>query len=148
MIRFEGDRQVPLPPADAWRKLRDARFLVDCIQGAQATGADATADVAHCRVRPNVPFLHGTMELTVRVAEAEEPSAVRVVTVGQGNNASSEVETWLTLTEKSGGTHIHWTADVRALGGLLKMAPAVQVQAAAQKLVNETWGLVAQKIGK
>src|SRR6266700_351094 len=72
MIRFEGDRQLPFAPADAWLKLRDARFLIQCIQGGQPSGAEPTQDQAQCKVRPNVPFVQGVMEVTLRIIEADE----------------------------------------------------------------------------
>ena len=78
MIRFEGDRQLPFAPADAWLKLRDARFLIQCIQGGQPSGAEPTQDQAQCKVRPNVPFVQGVMEVTLRVNEAEEPMVLRI----------------------------------------------------------------------
>ena len=31
MVRFEGDRDFRLSPAQLWTKLTDARFLVQCI---------------------------------------------------------------------------------------------------------------------
>jgi carbon monoxide dehydrogenase subunit G len=148
MIRFEGDRQLPLAPADAWLKLRDARFLIQCVQGGTITGAEPTQDQAQCKVRPNLPFVQGIMEVTLRVVEAQEPKVVRVMVSGQGGNATCEVETRLELAEKQAATHVHWSADVRKLGGMLQAAPATQVQAAAQKVVDETWKLLSLRIGK
>jgi carbon monoxide dehydrogenase subunit G len=148
MIRFEGDRQLPLAPADAWQKLRDCRFLIQCVLGGTVSGAESTEDQAQCRVRPNLPFVQGTMEVTLRVVEATEPKVLRIMVSGQGSNATSEVETRLELAEKQGGTHVHWSADVRKLGGMLQAAPATQVQAAAQKVVDETWKLLSLKVGK
>ena len=73
---------------------------------------------------------------------------LRILVSAQGSNASSEVEARLALVEKQGSTHVHWSADVKKLGGMLQAAPATQVQAAAQKVVNETWTLLSLKIGK
>lgn len=148
MMRFEGDRQVPFPPAEAWQKLRDARFLIQCILGGQATTVAPTENEAQCRVRPNVPFVYGTMVVTVRVIGATPPTELRVLVLGEGNNAASEVDARLELTEHQGGAHIHWTADVRKLGGMLKTAPATQVQTAAQKVINDTWQLLSVRISK
>ena len=148
MMRFEGDRQVPYAPADAWQKLQDARFLIQCVQGGLPSGAAATETEAQCRVRPNLPFVHGTMVITVRLIGATPSTELRFLVLGEGSNATSEVEARLEFKEQHGGTHIHWSADVRKLGGALKTAPANQVQVAAQKVINDTWSLLSLRIGK
>jgi carbon monoxide dehydrogenase subunit G len=148
MIHFEGDRQLAITPTDAWTKLRDARFLVECIQGAQPSSEPASADEAQCIVRPNLPFARGATVLTLKIAETDEPSRLCVMVLGQGANFASEVETHLTLSEHQGGTRVHWTADVKKLGGMLQMAPSAQVHAAAQKITQEVWSLVSARIGR
>ena len=148
MIRFEGDRQLPFAPADAWQKLRDARFLIQCILGGQPTHVEPTEGEAQCRVRPNLPFVHGTMVVTVRVIGAAAPTELQVLVLAEGSNASSEVDTRLEFKEHQSGTRIHWTAEIRKLNGMLKTAPATQVQTAAQKVINDTWALLSLRIGK
>ena len=147
-MRFEGDRQLPFPPADAWQKLHDARFLIQCVPGGQATSVEPTENEAQCRVRPNLPFVHGTMVVTVRVIGAAPATVLRVFVLGEGSNAGSEVETRLEFNEHQGGTHIRWTAEIKKLTGMLKIAPATQVQAAAQKVINDTWALLTLRFGK
>lgn len=148
MMRFEGDRQVPYAPADAWQKLQDARFLIQCVQGGLPTGTAATETEAQCRVRPNLPFVHGTMVVTVRFIGGTPSAELRFLVLGEGSNATSEADVRLDFQEHQGGTRIHWCAEIRKLGGSLKNAPAMQVQAAAQKVINDTWGLLSIRIGK
>ena len=69
MIRFEGDRQLPVAPADAWQKLRDARFLMQCVRGGTPSTEVPTQDLARCRVRPNVSFVHGMVEVTLALVD-------------------------------------------------------------------------------
>ena len=88
------------------------------------------------------------MVVTLRFLGGTPAEELRVLVVGEGSNAASEVEARLEFKEQHGGTHIHWTADVRKLGGALKTAPANQVQTAAQKVINDTWSLLSLKIGK
>ena len=95
-----------------------------------------------------MPFARGATALTLRIAEVDEPSHLCVMVVGQGANFTSDVETHLTLSEHQGGTRVHWSADVKKLGGMLQMAPTAQVHAAAQKITQEVWSLVSARIGK
>jgi carbon monoxide dehydrogenase subunit G len=148
MLRFEGDRQLPFLPAEAFAKLRDARFLVKCIPGSSPTGDPPTLDEAQCVVRPNVPFMRGSMIVTLKVIEAKEPTLVRVHVSGTGTNVSSEVATELSFRDNQGGTHVRWLAEVKKLGGTLNVVPANQVQAAAQKVIQEVWALLSTRIEK
>ncbi len=148
MIHFDGDRQLPAPPAETFVKLRDARFLVQCVQGGQATSEPATEDEAQCIVRPNLPFARGATVLTLKITEAEAPTKLCIMVLSQGSNFTSEVETHLTLSEHQEGTRVRWTADVKKLGGMLQMAPTAQVHAAAQKITQEVWSLLSARISR
>jgi carbon monoxide dehydrogenase subunit G len=146
MLHFEGDRSFSKPPADVWTKLCDARFLVQCISGAELVGqAEATA--AACKLRPGFAFMRGTLEVNLKVVEAVQPASVRVIMHSKGVGASSEVEAVLTLAAKDSGTAVHWTADVKSLGGLLKLVPHGLIRGAAQSVIDDVWKQVEAKIG-
>jgi carbon monoxide dehydrogenase subunit G len=147
MIRLEGDRQLPYAPAEAWTKLRDPGFLVRCIQGGQPTGTP-TEDEALCIVRPNYPFMRGSMELTVRIADATPPTNLQILILGKGTNVGSTVEVFLTLSEHNGITKVHWSADVKKLEGMLSYVQAGQIQTAAQKIVQDAWNMMATVLPK
>jgi carbon monoxide dehydrogenase subunit G len=137
-MRFEGVRSFSLPPADLWPKLRDAAFLVHCIPDATVQG-QPERDRAQCSVRPGFSFVRGNMEVTIQILEAQEPSAVKFALISKGVGTSSEVESALTLSATDGGSTVHWVAEVKSLGGLLKMAPTGLVRGAAQKVIEDVW---------
>jgi carbon monoxide dehydrogenase subunit G len=56
------------------------------------------------------------------------------------------VEGSLTLKPHGDGTRIHWTADVKELGGLLKAIPRGLIQAAAQKVIGDVLNAVEAKV--
>jgi carbon monoxide dehydrogenase subunit G len=141
MIHFEGDRDFPQAPADLWARLSDARFLVRCIPDTESVG-QAEAATATCTVRPGFSFARGTLELTLRVAEAAAGESVRVVARSKGIGSTSTVEAALAFTAQGDGTRIHWTADVTELGGLLKAVPQGLIKAAAQKVIADVWARV------
>jgi carbon monoxide dehydrogenase subunit G len=146
MLHFEGDQDIPKPPAEVWAKLSDARFLVQCIPDAEQTG-EASPTTAVCKVRPGFSFVRGTLETTLKVVEAVEPSSVRLSLESKGIGASSVVEVVLALAAADGGTRIHWTADVKSLGGLLKLVPQGLIRGAAQSVINDVWAQVQTKLG-
>src|SRR5438874_1254641 len=97
MIQFEGERTFTQDAASLCARLRDARFLVECIPDATLEG-EATEDRAACSVKPGFSFARGNMELTIQIAEAQEPTLLRFLLLSKGIGSSSDVETTLTFT--------------------------------------------------
>ena len=145
MQPFEGERIFALPPAELWPKLRDAAFLVACIpEGTPHEGA--TRDRAVCTVRPGFSFMRGSLDVTIDVLDGVEPASLRYMQKSKGIGTTSEVETSLTLEPHEGGTKIKWRAEVKSLGGLLKMAPSGLIRGAANKVIEDGWAGVAEKL--
>ena len=119
MLHFEGDRDLPRPAPEVWVKLRDARFLVQCVPGVESV-AESGPDRAVCTLRPGFAFVRGTLELTLQVVEVEAGKAARLLLHSKGIGTTSDVEAAYTVEPHDAGTHLHWTADVNDLGGLLK----------------------------
>jgi carbon monoxide dehydrogenase subunit G len=142
---FEGDRTFPILPNALWSKMRDARFLVDCIPDT-TTGAQAEMDRATCTVRPGFSFVRGSLDLTLEVKEAIEEQLLRFLLTSKGVGSSSEVETTLAFAPQDHGTQVHWRAEIKRLGGLLKAVPAGLIRGAAQKVIEDVWNRLAERI--
>jgi carbon monoxide dehydrogenase subunit G len=147
MQPFEGERTFNLPPEQLWPKLRDAAFLVACIpDGTPHEGA--TRDKAVCTVHPGFTFVRGSLDVTIEINGGEEPKTLSYSQKSKGIGTSSEVETSLVLEPHEGGTKIKWRAEVKSLGGLLKMAPSGLIRGAANKVIEDGWTGVAAKLGQ
>jgi carbon monoxide dehydrogenase subunit G len=145
MLRFEGDRDFPLPPADLFAMLTDARFLVACVPDVEKV-SEQEADRAVFTVRPGLAFARGTLEVTLQVVEKAPPTSARMMMTSKGVGSSSTVEASLGLAAADGGTRMHWIAEVKELGGLLKMVPQGLIRGAAQKVLNDAWAAVEAKL--
>jgi carbon monoxide dehydrogenase subunit G len=145
MNQFEGERDFALPPQALWDKLSDARFLVTCIPDVQSV-ARAEPGEAVCTIRPGFAFVRGTLELTLRVVEAVPAQSVRALVLSKGMGNSSTVEATLALAPHESGTRVHWVAQVKEMGGLLKMVPQGLVRGAAQKVVADAWTAVEARL--
>jgi carbon monoxide dehydrogenase subunit G len=145
MVRFESDREFALAPAELWAKLTDARFLVQCVPDVESV-TQAEADRAALVLRPGFAFVRGTLDVTLQVVDAVAPSSARVLLHSKGIGSSSDVEATLALAPQGEGTRVHWVAEVKSLGGLLKMVPSGLVRGAAQKVVEDAWNAVAAKL--
>lgn len=145
MIHFEGDKLIPRPLAEVSAKLSDAGFLVNCLPDATVT--EATPDRAAWSLRPKLSFLTGslaaTMDSTAR--EDEKSAAFRIATRAMG--AGSTVNVGLTFTATADGTTaVHWTGDIVEITGLLKMVPKGLLQSTAQKVIEDVWTAVIEKV--
>jgi carbon monoxide dehydrogenase subunit G len=90
-------------------------------------------------VQPGFAFVRGTLDVTLEVTEAVEPSLVRVRIASKGVGSHCVVEATLRLSAEGAGSKVSWMADVLELGGLLKMVPSGLIRGAAQKVTADVW---------
>lgn len=145
MLQFEGDRDFPLPPADLFAKLTDARFLVQCLPDVDKV-TESAADHAAVVLRPSFAFVRGTLDMTMHIVEAMAPASARVLVHSKGIGSSSTIEAALAFSATATGTRVHWIADIKELGGLLKMIPAGLIRGAAQKTIDDAWQMIDAKV--
>jgi carbon monoxide dehydrogenase subunit G len=144
-VIFEGDRDFLVKLDAAWAKLRDARWLVQSIPDA-SPGEQLELDRATCTVRPGFAFVRGSLDVVLEVAEAVEGQSLRFLVTSKGIGSSADVETNLTLAPHDNGTRVHWKAEIKRLGGLLKAVPGGLIRGAAQKVIDDVWNSIAEKL--
>ena len=144
MIHFEGVQSFPLPVAEVAAKLSDAGFLAHCVPDAHVSVA--TPDKSVGKIKPKLSFLTGslTLEATATARDPGKSVAYQIVTKTIG--ASSTVATRLEFKEAEGGTAVHWTGDLVAVTGLLKMVPKGLMEGAAKKVIEDVWAALTQKL--
>ena len=145
MLRFEGDREFAVSPAEAHARLTDVSFLVACIPDVESVRS-SEADRAELVLRPGFSFVRGTLDVTLRLVERDAPDA-RFHLVSKGIGSSSEVQATLAVAENGTGSRVHWVAEVTSLGGLLKMVPAGLIRGAAEKVINDAWDRIGRAMG-
>lgn len=144
MIHFEGVQSFPLPVAEVAAKLADAGFLANCVPDAQVS--EATADRAVGKVKPKLSFLTGSLTLTAEVTAREPGKSVAFSILSKVIGASSTVVTKLEFKEADGGTAVHWSGDLVARTGLMKMVPEGLMEGTAKKVIEDVWASVAAKL--
>jgi carbon monoxide dehydrogenase subunit G len=147
MLHFEGDKDLPQAPAILWPKLSDLHFLAQCIPDAESV-THPESDVAKCLLHPGFSFARGTLELTMRLVDLVANTSARLLLDTKGIGTSSKVESAFNLTADGTGSKLHWTADVKELGGLLKAVPQGLLRAAAQKVIADAWAAFEEKLKK
>jgi carbon monoxide dehydrogenase subunit G len=147
MRRFEGDRDFAQPVDQVFAKLTDARFLATCLPDVESV-SEQEADRAVLTLRPGLAFARGTLEVTLQVVEKTPPTAARMLLTSKGIGSISKVEALLALAANGDGTRVHWVAEVKELGGLLKMVPQGLIRGAAEKVLNDAWAAVEAKVSQ
>jgi carbon monoxide dehydrogenase subunit G len=145
MLRFEGDRDFPLPPAELFARLSDAGFLVQCIPDVESV-TSLEAGKATMVLRPGFSFVRGTLDMTLQLIDVAPPRSETVRLHSKGIGSTSDVEANLTVSEHDGGSRVHWVAEIKSLGGLLKMVPTGLARGAAEKVINDAWNKVSAKL--
>jgi carbon monoxide dehydrogenase subunit G len=145
MVHFEGNKSFPQAPAHVWGKLTDARFLAECVPGVEAVTHAEPARVS-CTLRPGFAFVRGTLELSIEVVDAVPDKSARIVLNTKGIGTTSAVEASFTLGPEGAGTRMHWSADVKTLGGLLKAVPQGLIKAAADKVITDSLVAIEAKL--
>src|SRR5262245_27829084 len=145
MLRFEGDRVFDLPSAELFAKLTDAQFLAKCVPDVEkVTAVDARQ--ASLILRPGFAFVRGTLEVNMEVVDVAAPSAARVLLLSKAIGGSADVAAALAFAPEGAGTKVHWVAEVKSLGGLLKLVPRGLIRGAAEKVVNDAWDRVTRQL--
>jgi uncharacterized protein len=144
MIHFEGVRSFPLPVAEVAAKLSDAGFLAHCVPDAHVT--EATPDKSVGKIKPKLSFLTGSLMLTADVTARDPGKSVAFQLVTKTIGASSTVTTRLEFKEADGGTAVHWTGDLVAVTGLLKVVPAGLLEGSAKKVIEDVWTALSARL--
>ena len=144
MIHFEGDKLFPLPIAVVSAKLSDAGFLVNALPDSKVL--EATPDRAAWTLRPKLSFVTGGMDATMESTAREPGTSATFKIVTKAMGASSTVTVAMEFAEVGDETAVHWTGDVVEVTGLLKMVPKGLLQSAAQKVIEDVWKSVGEKL--
>ncbi|MFQ3593070.1 MAG: SRPBCC domain-containing protein [Gemmataceae bacterium] len=139
MLRFEGDRVFPGSAQHVFARLTNPHFLVPCVPDVETvkTVDDSGADLV---LKPGFAFLRGTLEVAMRQSEVDPPHRVHFEMNSKGIGSSATVQATLTF-QPQGDEHtaVHWVAEVKSLGGLLKLVPPGLIRGAAEKVINDAW---------
>jgi carbon monoxide dehydrogenase subunit G len=145
MLHFEGDKQFPSSPEQVWDKLGDARFLVTNIPDVESV-SQSERDMAVFVIRPGFSFVRGTLEVNLQVVPEVEGKQLRYLVASKGIGSSNKLEAVLMIAPGNGGSAVHWSVDVKELGGLLKAVPPGLIKAAAQKAIGDIWAALEKQL--
>jgi uncharacterized protein len=147
MVHMEGEKSLLQGREQVYAKLTDLQFLVSCLPDLHQV-KEVKEKTAAAVLRPGFSFARGELQLTVEKLEENPPVSARYLLKSKAIGSTSEVETIFSLSETDAGTVLHWKAEVKQLGGLLKAVPSGLIQGGAQRVITELLGKVEKKLAE
>ncbi|MGF1583488.1 MAG: SRPBCC domain-containing protein [Gemmataceae bacterium] len=145
-MKFEGDMEFTQDITTLWPKLSDLTYLAYCIPDSKDF-KDVSETTAACKVKPSFSFASATLNVSIERVQAEVEKLLEYRMGGKGVGISNEIlSTLMFESSDSGGTRVHWTAEITKLGGLLKAVPKGLIEGAAKSVIGQIWDQVAEKI--
>jgi carbon monoxide dehydrogenase subunit G len=145
MLTIEGEHSLPAEVGTCWAKLTDPQFLTGCISNIESV-VQSQPDQVRFKLHPGVSFVRSSLDVTLQIKPVELGKSVRYEVHSQGIGSSSDVEVFLAMEPRENACHVHWTVQVKSLGGLLKALPQGLVKASAQKVIGDIWSAAEKKI--
>jgi carbon monoxide dehydrogenase subunit G len=130
-VKVEGERQFTAPRAKVWEVLNDPSRMAKTMPGVESFDVQ---DERHWRAHVKIPLGMGGMRMSVDFEKTEErePEFAKLHAKGNGVGAIMNMDTSFQLSERDGGTHMKWEADVHILGPVASMGQRV-----LQPIVNQ-----------
>jgi carbon monoxide dehydrogenase subunit G len=130
-MKVEGEREFSAPRATVWEVLNDPTRMAKTMPGVESFDVQ---DDKHWRAHVKVPLGLGGMRMSVDFEKTEErePEFAKLHAKGNGVGAIMNMDTSFHLSERDGGTHMKWEADVHILGPVASMGQRV-----LQPIVNQ-----------
>lgn len=147
-MEFSGEESFSHSREELYAKLTDLEFMSKTFPGLQRV-EKLEDKLMVCKLKPGFSFVSGTLTNTMEIVGENPPESVDVNVKGKGIGASVNVRIEIKMTpEDNGGTLLAWQAKVTELGGLLKPVPRPLIEAAAGKVVADTWSSFRKQLGE
>lgn len=137
-VQFDGHESFPLGRNQLWRLLIDTAILSRCIPHVYAVD-EITDDSIHCRVKPGLSFLSGSVKLHFHFQPEIDQEKVVVTVIARPIGGSLTTQVELLLDDLRGGSQIRWSAEIIERGGLLRPISTSLLQIAAQRIIEQLW---------
>ena len=130
-MKVEGEREFSAPRGTVWEVLNDPARMAQTMPGVESFDVH---DERHWTANVKIPLGLGGLRMSVNMEKTEErePEFAKMAIKGNGVGAIMNMETAFHLSERDGGTHMKWEADVHLLGPVASMGQRV-----IQPIVNQ-----------
>ena len=130
-MNVSGERQFDAPRSAVWAVVNDPASMAKTMPGVESFDVH---DENRWTANVKIPLGLGGLKMKIAMTKTEErePEFARLQVKGQGVGAMLNMETSFELKDASGGTAMHWAADVKLAGPVGSMGQRV-----LQPIVNQ-----------
>jgi carbon monoxide dehydrogenase subunit G len=141
-MNVSGERTFAAPRQAVWDVLNDPESMAKTMPGVESFDVH---DERHWTANVKIPLGLGGLKMKISMNKTEEraPEFARLQIKGQGVGAMLNMETSFELQDASGGTSMHWAADVKLAGPVGSMGQRV-----LQPIVNQQVAYVLTALDK
>jgi uncharacterized protein len=144
-MEIKGSRNFAASPEAVWKALRDPATLQQCIPGAEEVSWQ-DANTLFARVNLGIGPIKGTYAGTAQVAEATEPSHIKLTFNRRGASASVEGSATIDLAPSGSGTLVNYVANAN-LGGALGALDNPLTRPFVDQGLNQFFSKLEQHVG-
>ncbi|BBD72055.1 carbon monoxide dehydrogenase [Sulfodiicoccus acidiphilus] len=139
---FEGNLSVNSTRDKVWNFLYTPEKAVSCLPGFKDVRKEG--DSYRVTGKTGIGFLKGDYKANFRYSEVQQPSKVTLLATGSGMGGTMELKAEVNL-EGDGPVNLRWSSEVK-VGGSLASVGARVVQGAAQRIIEDLFQCVKEKV--
>ena len=135
-MEMNGERRIPAPREEVWRRLNDPETLKECIPGCQSIDKLSDTEFA-AKVRAKVGPVSANFAGKVTLSDLDPPSGYTISGEGTGGVAGfAKGGAKVTLDEDGGETVLRYAVQAQ-VGGKLAQIGSRLIDASARKLADQ-----------
>lgn len=142
---FTGEETFKAVPAKVFGVVTNLDSLARAVPGL-VSSEKLDANSVKCVVKPGLSFIGGSVKATLSIAESSPPGRAVIRVLSSGIGMTLNIDATLAISGGPGETRLSWSAQVTAMTGLVKAAPAALVRAAADKVIRDGWAALRMEI--
>jgi carbon monoxide dehydrogenase subunit G len=143
-LHFEGTSTTKAPIGKVFAFLLTPTEISECLPNLQTLDVKGE-DSYDVIVKVGIGPIKGNFKLHMKVTEKIEPKHARLKVQGSENRGSMDLDATMDLESVDGGTVLRWQAETR-LGGLMATLGQHLVTGTAEKMVNEFFNCIRQRL--
>jgi carbon monoxide dehydrogenase subunit G len=140
-VKISGSYVLPLPPAEAYKKLQDPEVLAAAMPGCESLEKIGDNEY-RMKMKMALASLSGNFDGKVQITSSVPPESFKLMVEGTGKVGFMKGEGLLKFTAKDGGTEVSYEGDVQ-VGGTIAAVGNRLIDATAKMMIKRFFDKVA-----
>jgi uncharacterized protein len=140
-VKISGSYFLPLPPAEAYKKLQDPEVLAGAMPGCESLEKIGDNEY-RMKMKMALASLSGNFDGKVQITDSVPPESFKLMVEGTGKVGFMKGEGLLKFTPKDQGTEVSYEGDVQ-IGGTIAAVGNRLIDATAKMMIKRFFDKVA-----